>query len=323
MSKRELKYSRLFGVLTLVIMTLFFACAQQQATLLDEEYSGGDDDFQNELLGMLNLSEDELGQDSDFLNKLDQDTNTMSAQAAGSSSAQDDESLDDVLSLLLEDDTPAFEEFEDQDVQTPMFQADEPSSNADNRLKTDVQQLENVYEKKRMQADSLRRKLEEKNARIRLLESQEKSAASAVSGSAKSLARTSGQELTDVPGNSPYNIAYRDGRQQFEKADYNGAIKAFQNLLANTPNHSLSDNCQYWIGESYFGLKQYQQAIIEFQKVFAYNQTDKHDDAQLMVAISYVKSGQNDKARSEFQKFTGNYPNSEYMRVAQRYLSKL
>ncbi len=324
MSNREFKYSRLFGVLTLVFMTLLFACAQQQATLYEDDNYGNDDEFQNQLLDMLDLSEDEFGQDSDFLDRLDQDNKSMSAQAAGSgSAAQDDESLDDVLSLLLEDDDSTFDDFEEQDIQAPVFQADEPTGLGANKLQADVEQLENVYAQKRMQADSLRRKLDERNARIRQLETQGTGAIRTPSGSGKSAARTSGQELTDVPASSSYNIAYRNGRQMFEKGDYNGAIQAFQNLLSTSPGHNLSDNCQYWVGESYFGLKQYQQAILEFQKVFAYNQTDKHDDAQLMIALAYIKSGQTDKARSELQKFTGNYPNSEYMRVAQRYLSKL
>ncbi|OPZ64053.1 MAG: Tetratricopeptide repeat protein [bacterium ADurb.Bin478] len=81
----------------------------------------------------------------------------------------------------------------------------------------------------------------------------------------------------------------------------------------------LADNCQYWIGESYFGLKEYQQAIMEFQKVFAYSMTDKYDDAQLMIGLSYVRSGQKEKAQKEFETFLNTYAGSEYAGVARRY----
>ena len=90
-----------------------------------------------------------------------------------------------------------------------------------------------------------------------------------------------------LPGTGPAPVvdagfmsAYQSARAQFERYDYNGAIESFQALLQQNPNHSMADNCQYWIGESYFGLKQYQKAIMEFQKVFAYGPADKHDDAR-------------------------------------------
>ena len=63
-------------------------------------------------------------------------------------------------------------------------------------------------------------------------------------------------------------------------------------------------------------MKQYQEAIIEFQKVFAYVQNDKYDDAQLMIAQSYSRLGQKDRARSEFENFLNNYNSSEYYPIA-------
>jgi TolA-binding protein len=85
----------------------------------------------------------------------------------------------------------------------------------------------------------------------------------------------------------------------------------------------MADNCQYWIGECYYGLRQYQKAIIEFQKVFAYSATDKHDDAQLMIGLSYFRLGQRDQAQSEFQTFLNNFADSEYSSIARRYVQDI
>ena len=54
-----------------------------------------------------------------------------------------------------------------------------------------------------------------------------------------------------------------------------------------------------------------------------YKRMDKHDDAQLMIAIAYKKSGQNDKSKSEFEKFLNTYPDSEYAVIARRHYQKM
>jgi len=47
--------------------------------------------------------------------------------------------------------------------------------------------------------------------------------------------------------------------------------------------------------------------------------TDKYDDAQLMIGLSYVRSGQKEKAQKEFETFLNTYAGSEYAGVARRY----
>ena len=94
-------------------------------------------------------------------------------------------------------------------------------------------------------------------------------------------------------------------------------------LLSEHPQSSYSDNAQYWVGESYYGMKQYQKAILEFQKVFSFTATDKYDDAQLMIGLCYVRLGQQEMARSTFGEFLQTYEGSEYRGVAQRYYQNI
>ena len=86
--------------------------------------------------------------------------------------------------------------------------------------------------------------------------------------------------------------------------------------------HSLSDNCQYWIGESYYALGNYQQAITAFQNVFTFSNSNKDDDAQLKLGICYIRLNDEEQAKREFEKLVNNYPTSEYVNIAKRYIAQ-
>ncbi|HHS14076.1 MAG TPA: tetratricopeptide repeat protein [bacterium] len=116
---------------------------------------------------------------------------------------------------------------------------------------------------------------------------------------------------------------YEEARQDYLARRYREAIQKFEALLAIDTNHPLSDNCQYWIGESYYGLGNYQQAIIAFEKVFSFRRSNKDDDAQLKLGLSYLRLNDRERARIEFQKLIDNYPTSEYVSMARRYLSQI
>jgi TolA-binding protein len=179
------------------------------------------------------------------------------------------------------------------------------------KVRNDVLRLESILDRKTASVDSLKRIISNREARIRELEAR-----------LNSLPAT---PVASVPSGvtSGFMTAYESARAQFERHDYSGAIASFENLLAEYAGHSMVDNCQYWIGECYFGLRQYQKAVIEFQKVFAYAATDKHDDAQLMIGLSYYRIGQREQAQSEFETFLNNYTDSEYTSIARRYVQNI
>lgn len=116
---------------------------------------------------------------------------------------------------------------------------------------------------------------------------------------------------------------YQNALSEYYNRNYKLAIQLFEELLTRNPATSLSDNCRYWIGESYYGLGNYNQAIIEFTKVFSFNRSNKMDDSQLKLGLCYWKLGDRERARQEFERLISDYPNSEYVEKAQQYLSKL
>jgi tol-pal system protein YbgF len=135
--------------------------------------------------------------------------------------------------------------------------------------------------------------------------------------------RGSTEKATPSWKSTTYDGKYQEALQEYKSRKYREAIQKFETLLDTDSRHSLSDNCQYWIGESYWGLSNYQQAIVAFEKVFSFDKSNKNDAAQLKIGLCYMRLNDNVRAKTEFQKLIDNYPASEYVGSAKRFLTEL
>lgn len=114
---------------------------------------------------------------------------------------------------------------------------------------------------------------------------------------------------------------YSSALSAFRKRDFSNAIQGFESLLNASVDESLADNCHYWMGESYYGLKKYSEAIKQFNAVLGYKKSEKKADAQLMIGNSYAAMGQKDAARKAYDTVTSTYPAKA--QKAQQKLAKL
>jgi tol-pal system protein YbgF len=140
-------------------------------------------------------------------------------------------------------------------------------------------------------------------------------------GSIASSASFSGPIGDVAPGE--YQQRYQEALDSFHGHNYNQAIEQFESLLASSSTNSLSDNAQYWIGESWYAQGKYDTAIAAFHKVFTFPKSNKNPDAQFKLGLCYIRKGDNTKAREEFQRLLDLYPNSDYTKRAQSHLSSL
>ncbi|MBN2355594.1 tetratricopeptide repeat protein [candidate division KSB1 bacterium] len=173
------------------------------------------------------------------------------------------------------------------------------------RLKSRVDELNGLIENKDEELDDLKSTLTFKNQRIADLET--------------SLQRT---------GTAPYTAGgfsanYEEALRLFYSRNYRSAINGFSDLMSRYPDHDLVSNCQYWIGECLFGLREYSSAADAFQKVFTYHHTTKRDDATIMLGRCHYNMNERDKAKSYFQALIDEYPESEYTGKARQWLSRL
>ena len=60
-----------------------------------------------------------------------------------------------------------------------------------------------------------------------------------------------------------------------------------------------------------------------FEKVLAFTKTNKNDDAQLKLGLCYIKLGDKERAKIAFQKLVDNYPTSEFVSLAKRFISQM
>lgn len=103
---------------------------------------------------------------------------------------------------------------------------------------------------------------------------------------------------------------YERGLALYERGKYEAAIVHFQSMLRDNSKSSLSDNCQYWIGESYFALHQYERALLAFDRTLAFPRSNKREDALYKIAQCHEKLGEPFEAREMYLRFIAEYPSS-------------
>lgn len=134
--------------------------------------------------------------------------------------------------------------------------------------------------------------------------------------------RSTGTTPTPAP-RSVSSGGYEGALAKFRSRDFEGAIDQFTGLLSGGVSDDLADNCHYWIGESFFGMKKYSEAIQSFQIVTGMSGSDKADDAQLMIGNSYQSMGNKAAAKEAYQKLMTLYPSSPLIKRAKTKMSGL
>jgi tol-pal system protein YbgF len=116
--------------------------------------------------------------------------------------------------------------------------------------------------------------------------------------------------------------AYEAAQQQRRVGNFRGAISSFQTFLTQHPKSSLAHRAQYWIGDSYFNLKDYKGAIASQQKLIAtYPDSASAPDAMLNIASSQSELGEAAAARKTMDTLVARYPGSEAAEKAKRRLT--
>ena len=125
------------------------------------------------------------------------------------------------------------------------------------------------------------------------------------------------------PPPADMNSAYDAALSLYKAKNYTDAIDQFQGLLKAGIKDDLASNCHYWIGESYYGMKKYDDAIQHFEMVFDYKKSSKKAASQLMIGNSYRASGNMAAAKEAYQKVVSGYPSSSYVEKAQEKLASM
>ena len=118
--------------------------------------------------------------------------------------------------------------------------------------------------------------------------------------------------------------AYETVQAQRKAGNYQGAIAGFRNFLAQYPKSPLAHRAQYWIGDSYYNLRDFKNAMASQRRLIAaYPESASVPDALLNIASSQAELGDAAGARRTLDKLVGRYPASEAAEKARRRLATL
>jgi tol-pal system protein YbgF len=85
---------------------------------------------------------------------------------------------------------------------------------------------------------------------------------------------------------------YTLARQKLDAGQTARARELFQDFLARYPKDELAANAQYWLGETCYAEKRWNDAIVEFQKVLKeHKSSDKVPDALLKIGMAFQAQG--------------------------------
>lgn len=201
-----------------------------------------------------------------------------------------------------------------------------------------LQSLEAVREK---DSDPTRQRIEDLSARIARLESRLAKSEEASSGSASSRPEPSvpsapkpskpsvvpeagtGALIPGVPGLSPtsaFNLAYND----YLNGRYDMAVTGFQKFTKDFPTASLVPNAYYWLGESYYNLKDYVRAMPAYEQVVLdHPASEKVPAALYKIGLSAAETGDTGKAKKYLKRVLEEFAVSEEAKLAKTKLAEL
>ncbi len=128
------------------------------------------------------------------------------------------------------------------------------------------------------------------------------------------------------------NIRFAKAIAYFEKGKYTRANEEFQFIVMNNPGSSRAIESHFYLGESYFKLKSYSEAMVEFDR-FARDSQDiqKVEDARFKIcecAVNLSHGFEKDQtsthaALDKLQYFIEDYPNHDNTKKAEALIDEL
>lgn len=119
-----------------------------------------------------------------------------------------------------------------------------------------------------------------------------------------------GAELEPISSKNVQDT-YQRGLDELKDAQYDKAEATFTSILNNYPTDQLAGNAQYWLGEVYYGKKDYTRAAVAFAKGYQnYKTSTKGADSLLKLGMSMKALGKNPEACAAFMSMDSEFPNA-------------
>jgi tol-pal system protein YbgF len=132
-----------------------------------------------------------------------------------------------------------------------------------------------------------------------------------------------GIAMTTAPGITPtsaFNLSYND----YLNGKYELAVAGFQRFVKDFPGTSLAPNAQYWLGESYYNLKDYGRAIQTFEYLITeYPGNEKVPASLYKLGLATAETGDLVKSRKSLKRVLEEFPASDESKLAKNKLAEI
>ena len=124
--------------------------------------------------------------------------------------------------------------------------------------------------------------------------------------------------------NAAAQAAYDTAFKTLRGGDYVGASREFRKFIEQYPDHPLTPNAFYWLGESYYVTTNYKVALEAFQHLLSqFPQSEKAPDALLKVGYCQLELKQAPAAKATLESVVSKYPSSKAASLAKERLRRI
>ena len=117
---------------------------------------------------------------------------------------------------------------------------------------------------------------------------------------------------------------YQQALDTFRAGDAPKARELFSRFLESNPTHDLVANAHYWLGETFYAEKKFDQAILEFQEIIKnFPKKEKVPAAMLKQAMAFREIGDVKSARYVLKKLQDDFPLSDEAQKAKERLKEM
>ncbi len=177
--------------------------------------------------------------------------------------------------------------------------------------------LDDLSQRTKKPVEELQRYRDDADKRILTLENQITKLQAAIDELNKKIGDIAQQkEVAPTP-----ESLYLKGLDTFKTGDTAAARNLFQNFLELYPHHDLAAKADFWIGESYYKEKNYDQAILKYQDLIKkYPLNEKVPAAMLKQGMSFKAINDPGSSKYVLRKLVKSFPKSAEAKNAKELL---
>ncbi len=131
-------------------------------------------------------------------------------------------------------------------------------------------------------------------------------------------------EAAAPPKEATPEEVYEAALNTFREEKHKEAREMMEAFIRKYPKHTLAGNAQFWIAETYYAEKDYDDAILAYEDLLQkHKKHSKVPPAILKQGLAFIELGDNKAARGILREVIEKYPDSEQAKTAGERLSSL